>query len=82
MEGKDEIKNTNKKKSSSGIKSIAKKAIKELERIAFSEEEPIKIRMDILKWFTELEVGKPKAGHTESEDIGDKTVDIRVYVDE
>ena len=63
------------------IKGIAGKAIKELERIAFCEEEPIKIRMDILKWFAELEVGKPKA-FTESEDKGDSAFDINVYIEE
>ena len=71
-----------KKSRGKGIKGIAGKAIKELERIAFSEEEPIKIRMDILKWFAELEVGKPKAGHTDSEVKEDKSFDIRVYVEE
>ena len=63
------------------IKGIAEKAIKELERIAFSEEEPIKIRMDILKWFTELQVGKPKA-LAETEDRGDTSFDINVYIEE
>ncbi len=69
------------KKKSRGIKGIAKKAIKELERIAFSEEEPIKIRMDILKWFAELEVGKPKA-HPDGDDKANKTFDIKVHMAE
>ncbi|MBR6720351.1 MAG: hypothetical protein IKL74_05515 [Clostridia bacterium] len=74
-----------KRKASKGrpalIKSIAGKAIKELERIAFSEEEPIKIRMEILKWFTELEVGKPKAS-ADNEYNEDKAFDINVYIEE
>lgn len=76
-------KNTEKKisKGKTAIKSIAQKAIKELERIAFSEEEPIKIRMDILKWFAELEVGKPKA-LADNEEKGDKAFDINVCVEE
>ena len=63
------------------IKKIGKKAIKELERIAFSQEEPIKIRMDILKWFAELEVGKPKS-NAESDEKDDKSFDIRVLVED
>ncbi|MDO5478801.1 MAG: hypothetical protein Q4G23_06505 [Clostridia bacterium] len=79
MTKKTERKASNRKPEA--IKGIANKAIKELERIAFSEEEPIKIRMDILKWFTELEVGKPKA-LAENEEKGDNAFDIKVYIEE
>ena len=71
-----------KKGRNTGVKRIAGKAIKELERIAFSEEEPVKVRMDILKWFAELEVGKPKAGHAEAEISEDNTFDIRVSIED
>lgn len=63
------------------IKTIAKKAIKELERIAFSEEEPVKIRMDILKWFTELGVGKARA-QTEECEKENKSFNIKVSVED
>ncbi len=82
MTKSDNIKEKVKRSRTPGIKGIAKKAIKELERIAFSEEEPIKIRMDILKWFAELEVGKPKAGNNEAAAKEERSFDIKVYVED
>ena len=74
-------KNNAVKEENKTIKKIADKAIKELERIAFSEEEPVKIRMDILKWFTELGVGKPKA-HVEAEGKEEKAFEIKVCIED
>ncbi len=81
-EKNEKAKNTLKKVSEKNLKEItalSKKALKELERIAFDEEVQLKIRTDILRWITELSFGK--GGKSLEEEKKDNKLDIRIHVE-
>lgn len=74
--GKKEAKEKTRKK----LCVLSEKTLKELERIAFDQEVQLKTRTDILKWLTELSIGKGGKG-LEEEEVTDNKIDIRVHVE-
>ncbi len=69
-----------KEKTIKALEALSEKSLKELERLAFDEEVQLKVRCDILRWLTELSIGK--GGKALEEGVKDNKLDIRVFVEE
>lgn len=66
------------KKKPKELSDIHKYTLKELIRICEDEKTPVKVRADILKWLTEMDIGKPR--QRVDAEISDNTLDVEIKV--
>ena len=60
------------------IQDIHKKTIPELLKISNDKKTPVKVRADILKWLTEMDIGKPR--QQVDAEITDNRLEVEVKV--
>lgn len=60
------------------LKDIHKKTIPELLKIASDKKNPVKVRADVLKWLTEMDIGKPR--QQVDAEINDNRLEVELTV--